>query len=317
MAMTGATVAKTAVVEIETTANQSVCAIETNEDIVNYKYLFYFLANNYFKIKSSAQGALTSLNLAMIKDIKIPIPSIKEQKNYVEILDTFTASIANISLQIMERQKQYEYYRNKLLDFKNNTDVETILLEDLFTFKNGLNKGKEYFGTGKPIIMFTNVYNSRFIKESMITSRVEITEQELGRINAQVGDVFFTRTSETKEDVGYASVLIDEMKECTFAGFLIRARPITHKLLPEYCKYCFSTPKVREAIISKSSFTTRASLTGGGLGKVPIFVPSIEEQKRIVGILNYIEITIANLEEQLANRQKQYEFYRNKLLTFE
>ena len=253
----------------------------------------------------------------MIKDIKIPIPSIKEQRNYVEILDTFTASIANISLQIMERQKQYEYYRNKLLDFKNNTDVETILLEDLFTFKNGLNKGKEYFGTGKPIIMFTNVYNSRFIKESMITSRVEITEQELGRINAQVGDVFFTRTSETKEDVGYASVLIDEMKECTFAGFLIRARPITHKLLPEYCKYCFSTPKVREAIISKSSFTTRASLTGGGLGKVPIFVPSIEEQKRIVGILNYIEITIANLEEQLANRQKQYEFYRNKLLTFE
>lgn len=317
MAMTGATVAKTAVVEIETTANQSVCAIETNEDIVNYKYLFYFLANNYFKIKSSAQGALTSLNLAMIKDIKIPIPSIKEQRNYVEILDTFTASIANISLQIMERQKQYEYYRNKLLDFKNNTDVETILLEDLFTFKNGLNKGKEYFGTGKPIIMFTNVYNSRFIKESMITSRVEITEQELGRINAQVGDVFFTRTSETKEDVGYASVLIDEMKECTFAGFLIRARPITHKLLPEYCKYCFSTPKVREAIISKSSFTTRASLTGGGLGKVPIFVPSIEEQKRIVGILNYIEITIANLEEQLANRQKQYEFYRNKLLSFE
>ena len=69
MAMTGATVAKSAVVSIETTANQSVCAMETDENIAKFKYVYYFLAKDYFKIKSSAQGALTSLNLAMIKNI--------------------------------------------------------------------------------------------------------------------------------------------------------------------------------------------------------------------------------------------------------
>ena len=312
-----ATVAKTAIVEIETTANQSVCALETNEDIINYKFLYYYLANNYFKIKSSAQGALTSLNLAMIKGVLVPVPPITDQKYYVDILDTFTAVIDNIKKQIRERQKQFEYYRNYLLDFKGNKEVEMVFLKDLFTFKNGLNKGKEYFGTGKPIIMFTNVFNYRQIKASMIKSRVNITKQELERIDARGGDVFFTRTSETKEEVGYASVLIDEIDDCTFAGFLIRARPFTNKLIPEYCKYCFSTPTVREKIVCNSSFTTRASLTGSGLGKVCIPVPAIKEQKRIVGILDNFEKVISNLEQQLVKRQKQYEYYRNKLLTFE
>lgn len=190
-------------------------------------------------------------------------------------------------------------------------------LGEVFSFKNGLNKGKEFFGKGKPIIMFTNVFNSRFITKAMIKSRVDISEQELERINAQIGDVFFTRTSETKEDVGYASVLVEDMEECTFAGFLIRARPITHKMLPQYCKYCFSTPKVRNAIVSKSSFTTRASLTGSGLGEVIIPLPPLSTQSRIVSILDTFEQSISNLEEQLAMREKQYEYYRNQLLTFE
>ena len=170
---------------------------------------------------------------------------------------------------------------------------------------------------GKPIIMFTNVFNSRFIDKSMVTSKVDITTNELERINARIGDVFFTRTSETQEDVGYASVLIEDIEECTFAGFLIRARPTTDKLLPQYCKYCFSTSIIRNAIVSQSSFTTRASLTGSGLSYIVIPVPSLEEQSRIVSILDTFEASIQNLEAQLKEREKQYEYYRNKLLTFE
>ncbi len=71
LAMTGATVGRTAVVEIETSSNQSVAAIETNNRIINYKYLFYFLAKEYNNLKKLGQGALTSLNLSIIKNIKI------------------------------------------------------------------------------------------------------------------------------------------------------------------------------------------------------------------------------------------------------
>ena len=273
---------------------------------------------NQEKIIATQKGAgVPHVHGKDIANFLIPIPSLSEQSRIVSILDTFTSSISNLKQQIEERRKQYEYERNLLLDLEGKEGVEMKKLEEVFSFKNGLNKGKEFFGKGKPIIMFTNVFNSRFITKAMIKSRVDISEQELERINAQIGDVFFTRTSETKEDVGYASVLVEDMEECTFAGFLIRARPITHKMLPQYCKYCFSTPKVRNAIVSKSSFTTRASLTGSGLGEVIIPLPPLSTQSRIVSILDTFEQSISNLEEQLAMREKQYEFYRNQLLTFE
>jgi type I restriction enzyme S subunit len=293
-------------------------ATSSNKNILSNKFLYYWMLSQKELISSFYRGAgIKHPSMLAVLNMQIPIPNLAEQKRIVDILDTFTASIDNLKEQIELRRKQFEYYRNSLLDLEGKENVDVVKLGELFTFKNGLNKGKEYFGTGKPIIMFTNVFNSRYIKASMIKSRVEVTKQELERIDARVGDVFFTRTSETKEEVGYASVLIDEIEDCTFAGFLIRARPITQKLMPGYCKYCFSTPKVREDIVSKSSFTTRASLTGGGLGNVTIHIPPLDKQNRIVGILDNFEAVISNLEVQLKYRQKQYEYYRNKLLTFD
>lgn len=291
-----------------------------NSEQFNLHYLKHLLRSYSIRnaIAKTASG-VTRFNISKARfgSILIPIPSLSEQTRIVGILDTFTASIENLKQQIALRRKQYEHYRDQLLDLEGKEGVEMMRLEELFTFKNGLNKSKEFFGTGKPIIMFTNVFNSRSINASLIKSRVNVTDKELERINACVGDVFFTRTSETKEDVGYASVLIEDVGECTFSGFLIRARPITNKFLPNYCKYCFSTPKIRESIVNKSSFTTRASLTGGGLGSVVIAVPSLPEQQRIVSILDTFEASIANLERQLAQRERQYEYYRNKLLKFE
>ena len=284
------------------------------KESLDTKYLYYSLLDYKFV---GTNSSLSSMKAADIKRIEVPIPSLSEQNRIVGILDTFTSSIENLKQQIAERRKQYEYYRDQLHDLEGKEGVEMMKMGDLFTFKNGLNKGKEYFGKGKPIIMFTNVFQSCYINKSMITSKVDITEKELERINARVGDVFFTRTSETQEDVGYASVLIEDIEGCTFAGFLIRARPITDKLLPKYCKYCFLTSKMRNAIVSKSSFTTRASLTGSGLSDIVIYVPSRYEQSRIVSILDTFEASIQNLEDQLSQREKQYEYYRNKLLTFE
>ncbi len=294
------------------------CYVVENTTNQNLRFLFHLLKNYEYVIMESKQGAgIPGLNRKNLYSILIPVPSLEEQNRIVGILDTFTDSIENLKKQIAQRRKQYEHYRDQLLDLEGKEGVEMKTLGELFTFKNGLNKGKEFFGKGKPIIMFTNVFNSRSIISSMVQSKVEITDDELKRINAEVGDVFFTRTSETREDVGYASVLLEDIKDCTFAGFLIRARPTTSLLLPKYCKYCFSTPKIRASIVSNCSFTTRASLTGGGLSKVAIFISPLSEQQRIVSILDTFEASISNLEAQLAQRQKQYEYYRNQLLTFE
>lgn len=278
---------------------------------LNPKYFYYTFSN------SSIPTRGYSRHWSIAKEIEIPIPPLSEQSRIVGILDTFTESIENLKKQITERKKQYEHYRDQLLDLEGKPGVEMMSMGELFTFKNGLNKGKEFFGSGKPIIMFSNVFNSRYLKSSMITNRVDITEKEMERIDAKFGDVFFTRTSETREDVGYSSVLLEDIGECTFAGFLIRARPLTDILIPSYCKYCFSSPNIRCAIIGNSSFTTRASLTGSGLGKIDLPIPPLSQQSRIVTILDTFEASIANLEQQLSLRQKQYEYYRNMLLTFD
>ena len=294
------------------------CYVVENKSNQNLRFLYHLLKNFEYVIMDSKQGAgIPGLNRKNLYSISIPIPPLSEQYRIVGILDTFSESIENLKKQIAQRRKQYEYYRDQLLDLEGKPGVELMSMSELFTFKNGLNKGKEFFGSGKPIIMFSNVFNSRYLKSSMITNRVDITDKELERIDAKIGDVFFTRTSETKEDVGYSSVLLEDVGDCSFAGFLIRARPLTDKLIPSYCKYCFSSPNIRNSIVGNSSFTTRASLTGSGLGKIDLPIPSPSQQSRIVSILDAFEESITNLEAQLSLRQKQYEYYRNKLLTFE
>lgn len=116
LAMTGATVARSAVNKIRLTANQSVCAMEV-KDVINYKFLYYFIAHNYEKIKGMAQGALTSINLSIIKSIKVPVPPMPVQEEIVKVLDAFTA----LEAELEARKRQYEYYRNKLLSFNENT----------------------------------------------------------------------------------------------------------------------------------------------------------------------------------------------------
>ena len=191
---------------------------------------------------------------------------------------------------------------------------------DLFDFRNGLSKGKEFFGTGTPFIRYTDVYNNRFLKTENITALVECTPAELEKLRVSRGDVLFTRTSETAEDVGWSSVMLDDMGDCVFNGFCIKATPKTTRLLPEYCAYCFTSKDFRQYVTSRCAFTTRASLTGKTIAEYLLPVPSSEEQKRISGILDKFNMLCTDLSNgllaEIEARQKQYEYYRDKLLTF-
>ena len=285
---------------------------------LNKKFLYCVLKGKEEEIKKlQSEGGVPTINTQKLGKVIIPIPSQEEQQRIVGILDTFTASIDNLKEQIAQRRKQYEYYRDSLLDLEGKDGVVMKTIGDLFVFKNGLNKEKKYFGKGNPIVNYTDVYHNKRIYGKSLIGRVTLSESEIERFSVFRGDVFFTRTSETPEEVGYAAVLLDNIENCTFSGFLLRARPITNLLLPEYCAYCFGSYEVRQAIVKYSTFTTRALTNGPSLSKISIPVPSLAEQQRIVNILDTFEASIQNLEAQLKEREKQYEYYRNKLLTFE
>ena len=186
--------------------------------------------------------------------------------------------------------------------------------------KNGLNKEKSAFGKGQPIINFTDVYNNRWLANGSFSGLVNVSEDEIERYSARIGDVFFTRTSETKEDIGMSSTLIDNVPNCVFSGFVLRARPITNLLLPKFCSYYFSTKQVRNMIVKYAAFTTRATTTGPKLSKIMVPILPLKRQQHIVDILDRFDSLCndltSGLPAEIEARQKQYEYYRDKLLTF-
>ena len=315
MAMTGATVAKVATIEAEMAANQSVCAIETNSQL-DYRFLYFYLATKYLQLRNSAQGALTSLNLERIKNIEIPLPPLNIQKEIVTILDSFTSLIDKMKQEVEMRKKQMDYYREKLFSFGKG-ECEWRSLNELFTFKNGINKGKSDFGRGTPIINYVDVYRKRGLVKEDIKGLVKSNASEQSRYKCKRGDVFFTRTSETKEEVGFPSVLLEDIENCVFSGFVLKATPTTDLLDTHYCMYCFFTYQFRKEVIKSATYTTRALTNGTSLSKISIPVPSLEKQRQIASILDSFETYISKLEKMIELRQKQYEYYREKLLTFE
>ena len=306
-------------------------AVIPEKEVLN-RYVYHFLKMEQNKLQDKKEGAgIPSISKSSIESLKILIPSLETQEKIVKILDNFTKYVTELQAELQARNKQYNYYRDMLLseDYLNKISekfiedkfVEWKMLGELFEFKNGLNKGKDFFGKGTPIINYLDVYKRNKIYLDDLLGLVETTEDEQKRYSIKRGDVFFTRTSETKEEIGKTSVLLDDVEKGVFSGFVLRARPITELLLPEYCAYCFETYEFRKNVIRYSTYTTRALTNGTTLSNLEIPVPSIEIQNKIVKILDRFQELLSDtkglLPLEIEQRRKQYEYYREKLLTFD
>ncbi|CAH1903563.1 Type I restriction-modification system, specificity subunit S [Candidatus Nitrotoga sp. HW29] len=181
---------------------------------------------------------------------------------------------------------------------------EAIKLASIFDFKNGLNKEKKYFGQGTPIINYMDVNRGGGLYKDNIFGRVEVNKSELSRFNVKKGDVFFTRTSETLDEIGFSAVALDEFQDTVFSGFVLRARPKGKKLVPGYAQYCFKAQSARKEIMEKSSYTTRALTSGTSLNHVNINLPPLPEQKRIVAVLETWDQTIEKLKRKIEAKKE-------------
>ena len=214
--------------------HQRAYRIHITSNHLNPKFIFYFIRNDFarYLATTSVHASVTSLRKPMFEKYPIPVPPLEIQREIVKVLDTFTKLEAELEAELKLRRKQYQYYIDDLLNFEN--DIPNLKLSEIFEFKNGLNKGKEFFGKGNFIVKYTDVYKNNFLFKSSLSDRVEVTENEKNNVSAKKGDVFFTRTSETREEIGFASVLLEDIEGCVFSGFLIRGRQKQERLLPKY-----------------------------------------------------------------------------------
>lgn len=183
-------------------------------------------------------------------------------------------------------------------------DWEVFRIGDDLRFKNGLNKEKKFFGQGTPIVNYMDVYKNRGLRAKDLKGKVTLSDQEIKNYEVRKGDVFFTRTSETIEEIGIASVVLEDLFNTSFSGFILRARPINSKLENEFCQYCFSTAAVRKQILTTASYTTRALTNGRLLSEVKIPLPPTKaEQTTIATALNDADKLITELEKLIAKKK--------------
>ena len=277
-----------------------------------YEVLNSDFVQKYWRTKANNGGAMTNLNSDIVRATSIPIPSLEEQNRIVGILDTFTDSIENLKQQIAQRRKQYEFYRDHLLDLEGKPTEDIKAIGDYCTMikGNGVQK-TDFVENGIGCIHYGQIY-THYGSFTYSTNKFVTKEVFVKAKKASKGDLILTDTSENVEDICKTVAYLGEDDIAVSNHALI----IKHEQNPKFLSYSTLT---KSFFNQKRKYAYGVKVTGikpEHLARFLIYLPSIEEQSRIVSILDTFEASISNLEAQLAQRQKQYEYYRNKLLSF-
>ena len=188
------------------------------------------------------------------------------------------------------------------------------ILGNFFEFKNGLNAEKEQYGSGYKFVNVMDIFGNDILVESKIIGRVQVKDKQLDDYQLKYGDVLFNRTSETFEEIAMAAVYLDKAV-AIFGGFVIRGRPKTNDISPNFSAFMFQGLSFRKQVIKLGQGAVRANIGQKDLAKVDILVPSLEEQSKIANILSTWDKAISTTKKLLANSEKQKKALMQQLLT--
>lgn len=153
------------------------------------------------------------------------------------------------------------------------------------------------------IVNYMDVFRQPGLRLDRIEGRVDVPKSELEAFEVRKGDVFFTRTSETVEEIGVAAALLDLVKDTVFSGFILRARPTDDRLDDLFKAYCFSPRYFRRQVVARATYTTRALTNGRSLSAAFLAVPPVAEQQAIASALSDVDASIATAEKLIAKKR--------------
>lgn len=289
---------------------------ENEEENIVAKYLYYILSSSKFvayNISHSRGGKMPRGNKAKILEFEFPVPPMEIQEAIVEILDKFMNLEAELEGELEARTLQYEYYRDSLFEA---LDCPRVSLGSLGTFVrgNGLQK-KDLQESGNPVIHYGQVFTRYGLHEDKTLSYAN--DEVYNKLRkAEKGNLVIATTSENDEDVCKALAWLGE----TPAGISGDAYIYRHEMNPKYVSYFFTTHDFQRQKLRHITGTKVRRVSGKNLETIEIPLPSLEEQQRIVDILDRFDALTSSLSEglpaELAARRSQYEYYRDQLLTF-
>lgn len=314
--------------------SQVYIVLRPKDSTIDIRYYSYLVSDPSFyksmiKFCTGIMELRESLNMNEFKKINLPIPPKLEQEIIANFLDKKIALIDK-AIAIKERQIELLKERRQILIHRavtrglnpnvklKNSGVEWIgevpghwevkPLRFIGKTQNGVSKGAEYFGSGFPFVSYGDVYADIQLP-IMVSGLAKSTETDRIQYSVIEGDIFFTRTSETVEEIGFASTCVSTIENATFAGFLIRFRPEKNRVFKGFAKYYFSSKTHRAFFVKEMNLVIRASLSQELLKKMPILLPPIEEQIAISKKLENIDSkysTAIILKEQEIEKLSEY-----------
>ena len=313
-------VGKTAIIHhvaCKMTINPQLTIFRSKE--VHPSYLYYVIISNRFQKevnKLKGTGSVSTISQKDLGNIIIPIPTSIVQEEIVKILDSFTNLIDALNEELSLRQKQFEYYREKLLTFDET--VERLSFGNDFSLKarigwQGLTK-KEYRKSGDYyLITGTDFKDGNKIDFSTCVYVDEERYTQDPNIQIKPNDVLITKDG----TLGKVAFIEKMDKPATLNGGVFVVRSKVGGVIPKYVAYYLSSPIFKNWIEQNHTNGSIMHLTQKLLVKFEIAIPSTDVQQSIVEKLDAFESLISSLKEEIALRQKQYEYYREKLLTFD
>jgi type I restriction enzyme S subunit len=265
------------------------------------------------QIIKGGQGAVrTNIGQGDLEKVKLALPPLPEQKAIADILHLIDTAINKNNLLIEKKLLQKRWLMQMLLTGKKRLKGFDCKWKEYHlgslgnTYAGLTGKSKEDFGKGKPYIPYLNIFFNAKINPSHF-DYVKITEQD-NQNKVQYGDIFFTISSETPDEVGMASVLLEDFDELYLNSFCFGFRLYDFKtLMPEFSSYFLRADAFREEIYQLSQGATRFNLSKNNLMKLNVILPSIEEQTAIANVLQATEKEIQLLKaksEKLGEKKK-------------
>lgn len=290
----------------------------TNSNDVNLKYIYYILKVNKYSFVNKAKAnsvKLPQLTVGDTDNFEIALPHIKVQEEIVKILDSFTNLIDALNEELSLRQKQLEYYRDQLYDdlFKKTKGVDVLCFSELGQIERGKRFVRDDIKThGQPCIHYGDMYTFYGVKSNKAKTYLDRDFPKKMRY-ADIGDVIIVGAGENNWDIGVGLAWLGEEPAAVHDACYI----VKHNNNPLFIAYYTRTTEYHQQLKKCVSEGKICSFSAEGLGKVTIPIPSLAIQQSIVEKLDAFESIISSLKEEIALRQKQYEYYREKLLTFD
>ena len=293
-----------------------------DKEVLDNRFLFYVIIGPKGIDNSFYRGSgIRHPDMRKVLDLRIPIPPLEVQREIIRVLDQFTLLstelLTELSAELRTRQKQYEYYRDNLLSFNESGGmIRKVKLKDIGTFTRGKRFVKaDSVDDGYPCIHYGELYTHYGVWANEVESHIDYNIAKKLRY-AKRNDVVIVGAGENDWDIGVGVAWLgDNMPAIHDACYIFE-----HNQNPKYISYCLRTSDYHRQIKKYVSRGKICAISADGIGQAEIYLPTIDVQDKIVDILDKLEALTNDISEilpaEMETRQKQYEYYRDKILTF-